>query len=171
MSDQAREATMQTVNAILSPAGLSIGGTVIAEAPPLNVMLTVLGMPGYRTEEIHDRGKLWRKFVILDQLGICLLYDVEVERVIDVHFCFAPSKSPSSPKGMFSGLLFVNGVRLVSCMRERLLPLDGEFHFSKQGGWTATSNAVFLRMRTLGKRLQAVDVSFLRRPRFACERK
>src|SRR5438034_1189954 len=139
---------LTTVNAILKPAGLSINGALLTEAPPLEELLTAIGASPYREKELHEQGKLWRKFVILDHLGIYLLYDFEIERVIDVHFCFGSSKSLSCPTVLFSGLLFVNGVRLVSGMKEKSLPISGEFQFIKRGGWQASSNAVFVQMRT-----------------------
>jgi hypothetical protein len=161
------------LNAIVKPSGLVIDGSVVTEAPRLDDVLVKFASPAFREREMHDQGRLWRKFVILDGLGIYLLYDFEVERVLDVTFCFAHSKSPASPTDLFSGLIFVNGARLVPGMRERFLPVTGEFHFSKHGGWDATSERVFVQMRLSprNKRLGAISVSFLKRPQFACERK
>lgn len=161
--------TMNAINAILRPAGLVINGTTLREAPSIDDILAAVGNPPHRDNVLLDQGRPWRKFVILDQLGVYLLYDFEIERVIDVHFCFAASKSPASPSVIFSGVLMVNGVRLVAGTAEDLLPTCGEFKFRKEGGWVATGETIFVHMQLARKRLRAVGVTFRKRPQFSSE--
>src|SRR2546426_10886488 len=118
------------LNAEIKSEGLIVNGTKTTNAPPLDQILKVLSPAAVRHEQLRDQEKNWRKFVVLDDLGIYLLYDYEVDRVIDVHFCFASSRGPAAPKCVFSGLLFVNGMRVIRGMRERYLPVKGELRFT-----------------------------------------
>jgi hypothetical protein len=160
-------------NLVLKPLGLVINGTVINEASLLEQLLGVFGNPNYRNHELEDQGRQWRKFIILDEIGVRFLFDHEIGRVIDIHLCFQTSKTVTEPTSVFSGVLFVNGVRLVRGMKERLLPKSGEFVFVKRGGWTAESNFLFVNLRFCRRRkeLEAVAVAFLRRPLFSFETK
>ncbi len=153
---------------VIKPTALTVNDCQIAEAPRLDTVLETFGRTPCREVILEDQGKPWRKFVIFDELGVYALYDYEIERVIDLHFCFANTKSPSTPTGIYSGLIFINGVRLVAGMKEKLLPTDGEFRFLKEGGWVATNDTFFIHIRTSGsaKALVAIDVSFLQHPPF-----
>jgi hypothetical protein len=153
------------LNVVLRPAGLTINGALFTEAPPLEKLLPALGRPTCREIELPDQGKPWRKFVILDDLGIHLLYDFGIERVLGMEFGLEPSNARAAPRTTFAGLIFANGVRLVSGMKEKLLPVNGEFCFVKRGGWTATNDSLFVHLLLKKQRLHAVAVSFLREPR------
>jgi len=47
---------------------------------------------------------------------------------------------------------------------------EGELSFKKQGGWKAQSELIFHLRLSRKKRLEAVAVSFLKRPKFAIEK-
>src|SRR4051812_10924930 len=151
--------------------GMILNGTKISNAPPLDQILNMLMPVAIREEQLRDKQKNWRKFIVLDDLGVYLLYDYEVDRVIDVHFCLGTSRGRGAPKCVFSGLLFVNGTRLIQGMSEKDLPIKGNLGFAKRGGWEASSEKIFAHMQLFPrtKRLRAVAVTFLKRPRFVHE--
>lgn len=157
-----------TMNVTLRPTGITINGNTVTAAPRIEQILGLMEKMALREKELFDCGTLWRKFVTLDEAGIYMLYDAEIDRVISIDFCFDLSSSPQSPRASFSGLLFVNGSRLVSGMKEKVLPLSGEFTFSKNGSWTATKDKLFVEIRTSRsqKTISAVSISFLQHPPF-----
>lgn len=159
------------VNVNIKPTGLIINQRSFSYAPELSAMLHAFGPATYRQTQILNEGRAWRKFIIFDDYGVYLLYDEEIRRVLDIHFCLQTSKGETSPAKVFSGLLFVNGVRLTGATKEQALPVTGEFQFAKQGGWEARSDTVSVHIRTSTKRVRAVAITFLKRERFGCEEK
>jgi hypothetical protein len=152
------------LNIVLRPAGPTINGATLPEAPRLEMLLDALGKPAYRQIELSDQARPWRKFVICDALGIYLLYDVGIRRVLDLEFCLQPSSARAAPATTFSGLLFANGTRLLTGMKEKLLPVHGEFCFSKRGGWKATSDTLLVHLILKRQLLHAVAITFLKQP-------
>lgn len=160
----------KSVNAVLHPTGLTVNRVVFTEAPLPRDVIQAFGNAAFREQELLDQGRPWRQFLVFDELGVYLLFDHEIGRVLDVNFCFSLSKSPASPASVFSGVLHVNGVRVVAGLKESSLPIEGEFHFVRRGGWLASSDTLSLRFLPAARRLKAVIVSFLKRPKFACEK-
>src|SRR5258706_11561543 len=113
------------MNVVLTPSGLIVNKTTFAVAPPLERILAAFDSVPSREKDLHDQGKLWRKFVIIDEMGVYFLYDLEIQRVLEVQFYFIIARSTSAPEAVYSGLLFVNGVRLFAGMKEALLPIRG----------------------------------------------
>ena len=160
---------MNSINAVLGVRGLTINGITFREAPSLTQIFGIIGNGEYRNVDLFDKGKLFRKFVVFDDLGMCLLYDFEIDRVLDVGFYFIKRDIISVPQSVFSGILMVNNTRLVANMPERLLPITGELQFRKKGGWKLRGDILFINIQVLRKRLQSVGVSFLKRPPFKNE--
>ncbi len=159
------------MNVTIQPDCILVNGNRIDQAPRLQACCAAFNARSGREKAIFDQGKPWRKFLFFDEEGITLLYDVEIDRVLDVHFCLAPTSTEPSPKSVFSGLLFLNGSRLVAGMAESALPVRGEFPLIKQGGWRGEGDGLFvhLRLSSKTKKLADASVTFLRRPRFASE--
>lgn len=159
----------RVMNIAIKSEALFINGIGIFEAPTTERLLVIMGDASVREHELMNQCKPWRKFIILDSQGIYLLYDYEIKRVIDIHLCLRHFDGPASPLQIFSGILFLNGVRLIAEMPERALPIKGEMQFVKRGGWQASDETLFVNLRVHKARLEAVSVSFLKRPKFSCE--
>jgi hypothetical protein len=152
------------VDARFTANGLVLNGLTLKTPPIVDEVLSVLGKPTLREDILLDQGKPWRKFILLDDSGIRLLYDFEMERIAEISFFFELSKEPYAPRTAFSGLLFLNGVRLIPGARETTLPVSGEFQFSKRGSWKASNDAFFVQMDLRKKHLTRAGITFLREP-------
>jgi len=150
------------IRVVLQQNGASVNGSMFNLAPRLESLLTAMGKPAVREKQILDQGRLWRNFVVLDEVGVCLLYDVDGQCVIDITFRLGAAVSSNSPRSIFAGLLFVNNTRLIPAMKEKDLPTRGEFEFVKRGAWKATKGALFVEMQLRDRLLSAVSLSFLK---------